>query len=76
MKMKTSITLSEDILGSLEEVAKDYKNRSKVIEEALREFLQRRVRDLRDDKDLKILNRKSEDLNEEAEDVLSYQAEL
>lgn len=76
MKVKTSITLSEELLRSLDEVAEEFKNRSDVIEQALRLFLQKRMQKLREGKDLKILNQKAKDLNEEAEDVLSYQVEL
>ncbi len=72
MKVKTSITLSEDLLKTVDEVSAEYKNRSDVIEQALRSFFQNRFYRLREIKDLKILNEKAEALNEEAEDVLSY----
>ncbi len=76
MKVKTSFTLSEDLLSQLEEVAREFKNRSDVIEQALRLFLKKRIQKIRESKDLKILNREAADLNDEAEDVLSYQVEL
>ena len=75
MKVKTSITLSEDILEAMDELLGG-KNRSAFIEAALRIYmrlLKKRERDLRD---LEILNKKSERLNQEAEDVLSYQVDL
>lgn len=76
MKVKTSITLSEDLLKTLDEVADEFKNRSDVIEQALRHFFQKRMQKLREERDLKILNQRAKDLNEEAEDVLSYQVEI
>lgn len=54
----------------------EFKNRSDVVERALRLLLQQRMRRLREEKDLKILNQRADDLNEEAEDVLSYQVDL
>jgi len=74
MKVKTSITLSEEILQAMDELL-DGENRSAFIEDALRVYmrlLKKRERDLRD---LKILNEKSDRLNREAQDVLSYQVE-
>lgn len=76
MKLKTSITLSEDLLAALEGVADEYKNRSEMIEQAIRFFIQKKIQSLREEKDLKILNEKADGLNDEAEDVLAYQVEL
>lgn len=76
MKVKTSVTLSEYLLKDLAAIAGGYKSRSDLIEEAVRLFLRERVKRFREEKDLKILNGKAKDLNEEAEDVLSYQADL
>ena len=76
MKIKTSITLSEDILEAIDRIIVKPKNRSAFIENALRDYLEKRAKKLRDDKDLEILNKNSDRLNREAEDVLSYQVEL
>jgi len=76
MKIKTSITLSEDILQSIDKILGDSRNRSAFIEAALRAYLTQRAKKSRDDKDLEILNKNSERLNKEAEDVLTYQVEL
>ncbi len=75
MKVKTSVTLSEDVVKQLDAVVETGESRSQVIERMLREAfatLERRTRDLRD---LEIINRNADKLNEEAEDVLSYQVE-
>lgn len=76
MKVKTSITLSPDLLTAIDEIAEDGSNRSRVIEQAVREFLERLQRQRRDARDLEILNRRADDFNREMEDVLSYQVEL
>jgi metal-responsive CopG/Arc/MetJ family transcriptional regulator len=76
MRLKTSITLAEETVRELDEVAGRGANRSRVIEEAVVEYLARRRRERRDARDLEILNRNATALNREVEDVLSYQADL
>jgi len=76
MKVKTSITLSEDLLAQLDMLAGEIGSRSAVLEQALREFLLNRKRRQRDARDLRILNTRSEELNREARDVLEYQVEM
>lgn len=76
MKIKTSVTLSEDLLQDLDRLGDEFKNRSEAVEEALRLLIRQRMQKLREEKDLKILNQKAAKLNEEAEDVLSYQVDL
>jgi metal-responsive CopG/Arc/MetJ family transcriptional regulator len=74
MKVKTSITLSEDLIQSIDEFSGGQKNRSELIERALRDYLDRQARLKRDLQDLVILNKKGDKLNREAADVLSYQS--
>ena len=76
MRLKTSITLAEETVRELDEVAGRGANRSRVIEEAVVEYLVRRRRERRDARDLEILNCNATALNREVEDVLSYQADL
>ena len=76
MKIKTSITLSEDLLQTMDQVIGASKNRSAFIELALRDYFERRAKKLQDDKDLEILNKSANRLNSESQDVLSYQLEL
>lgn len=71
MKVKTSITLSPEALRALDEVAGEL-SRSRVIELAILEFIERRHRAARDARDLEILNRSAEALNREVEDILAY----
>lgn len=75
MKLKTSVTLSEETVRVLDEIAGPGGNRSRVIEEAMSEFVRRRSQELRDARDLEIINRNAEQLNREVEDILAYQTE-
>jgi metal-responsive CopG/Arc/MetJ family transcriptional regulator len=75
MKVKTSITLSPETLEAVDQLAGDSSNRSRVIERAVLEFVERRRRAMRESRDLEILNRLADELNLEAEDVVAYQAE-
>ena len=72
MKVKTSITLSDDLLRAVDELAKS-SSRSEVIEQALRDFLAARARALRDARDLEIMNAHADAYNAETADLLSYQ---
>ena len=76
MKVKTSVTLSEDLVAQLDQLAGEIGSRSAVLEQALREFLMNRKRRKRDARDLRILNTFSDELNREAQDVLDYQVEV
>ncbi len=73
MKVKTSITLSEDLLDAIDKRSSQFKNRSDFIEAALRAYIAQIVRDEQNAKDLAILNRQADRLNQEAADVLAYQ---
>lgn len=76
MKVKTSITLSEDLLKAIDEYTGEYKNRSEFIEDAVRAFIMQLMRRQQDARDLKIINHRSDYLNREAADVLTYQVDL
>ena len=73
MKVKTSVTLSEDLLKAIDEQSGPQKNRSEFIENALRNYIGKVIRDGRNAEDLEIINRQADRLNDEAADVLSYQ---
>jgi metal-responsive CopG/Arc/MetJ family transcriptional regulator len=76
MKVKTSITLSEDIVEGLDRVAREGENRSQAVERLLRDCLAAEARKAAEQKDLALINQHAAELNAEAEDVLTYQAEL
>jgi metal-responsive CopG/Arc/MetJ family transcriptional regulator len=77
MKVKTSITLSEELLKVLDKRARQHhKNRSDFIEAAVWAFVRQLARNEQNARDLEILNRRADFLNEEAADVLSHQIPL
>jgi metal-responsive CopG/Arc/MetJ family transcriptional regulator len=76
MKLKTSITLSDELVYSIDKYGKNYKNRSDFIEAAVSAFIKQIVRKQQDIHDIAIINRNAARINEEAEDVLEYQAHL
>ncbi len=76
MKVKTSITLSEELIHSIDELLGEGKNRSELIEKAVTDYIERHIQAERNLKDLDIINKKADKLNKEAEDVLSYQVDL
>jgi len=76
MKIKTSITLSKNLLKEIDSIISKSGNRSLFIEEAIKNYLNHKKRFLRNQKDLEIINRSADDLNKEAEDTLSYQVKI
>ena len=76
MKVKTSITLSEDLVRAVDARSAQFKNRSDFIETALRAFIAQMIRDENNAMDLAIINRRAQHLNKEAADVLTYQVLL
>lgn len=73
MKVKTSVTLSPQTLRMLDQFAAPGLNRSRLIELAVLEYVKRRLIEEREARDLEILDRSAEELNQEVEDVLAYQ---
>jgi metal-responsive CopG/Arc/MetJ family transcriptional regulator len=77
MKIKTSITISDELLKVVDKRAKQFKkNRSDFIEAAISAFIRQLIRDEQNARDLEILNRRAEYFNQEAADVLAYQITL
>jgi metal-responsive CopG/Arc/MetJ family transcriptional regulator len=76
MKLKTSVTLSEDIVKTIDRVSRKGESRSETIERLLREGLAARARQAADARDLALINRHAAELNAEAEDVLIYQGDV
>lgn len=75
MKVKTSITLSEEVVEAVDRLSGETRNRSEFIEMALRHFIVQQERDRQNACDLEIINRRHARLNREAEDVLAFQGE-
>jgi len=76
MRVKTSVTIDEQVLRAIDKTTTRTRSRSRVIEDAAREFLARRARAAREARDLAILNESADGLNREMEDVLAYQADV
>ena len=76
MKVKTSITLSKDLVEKMDSLAGTYGNRSTLVEKALRDLIAAQEKLHRDSSDLEIINQQADTLNAEAIDVLSYQVDL
>ena len=71
--MKTSVTLSEDLLSQVDRAA-GAESRSAFIERVLRGFLRRSALLEEQENDRALLDRAAGALNEEAADVMAYQA--
>ena len=75
MKVKTSITLDEEVVAAIEAIAGEGESRSRTIERLLRQGLAARQRAAVDDRDRDIINAHADELAAEALDVLGYQIE-
>lgn len=75
MKVKTSVTLSEDLVKTVRRAARKGESRSETIERLVRQGLLAEARRAADARDLALINEHADRLNAEAGDVLGYQAE-
>jgi len=75
-KRKTSVSLSAKVLRTIDRLGGKGGNRSAVIEAAVLALWEAEQRRKRKAEDRKILDANADRLNQEAEDVLSYQVEL
>jgi metal-responsive CopG/Arc/MetJ family transcriptional regulator len=76
MRVKTSVTIDERVLRAIDRAAGAGRSRSRILEEAARDYLARQARVARDTRDRELIDEVADDLNAEMEDVLSYQADL
>lgn len=76
MKVKTSITLSNELLKAIDLRMGAYRSRSEFLEIAARKLIAELARKEAEQRDLEIINRRADSLNSEAEDVLSFQVPL
>jgi metal-responsive CopG/Arc/MetJ family transcriptional regulator len=74
MKEKTSITLSKEVLKSVDRLAGSKHSRSAFIERVLRRYLRARAKAALQARDLERINNAAARLNLEAAEVLEYQA--
>ncbi len=76
MKVKTSVTRSQDLLQTIDQVVNEHQNRSLFLETAAWDYIAKLRRAHQNERDLEILNRRAEYLNAEAADALAYQIPL
>jgi metal-responsive CopG/Arc/MetJ family transcriptional regulator len=74
MKVKTSVTLSPELLKAIDNSCGTGNSRSEFLERAAWEVLRRAAREERDKRDIAIINQHADQLNAEAADVLAMQA--
>ena len=69
MKEKTSVTLSPDVLTGIDRLAGSKRSRSALIDEVLRQYLRERARAQRDARDIELINRHADELNDARAEV-------
>jgi metal-responsive CopG/Arc/MetJ family transcriptional regulator len=67
------LTLSEDLVASIDKLAGPKTSRSAYIEQILREFVDRRVQARKGAREVAAINRHAAELNSEMSDALSFQ---
>lgn len=76
MEIQTSVNLSDELISVIDQIIGSSGSRSDFIEHVLRQYLKNRLKENLNSIDLKIINNNANSLNEEAEDVLTYQVPL
>jgi metal-responsive CopG/Arc/MetJ family transcriptional regulator len=76
MRVKTSVTIDEAVLRAIDRATTAKRSRSRILEDAAREFLRRRSRAAREERDRRILDESADALNLEMDDVLTFQGEV
>lgn len=76
MKIKTSITLSEELLSTIDDMVDASQNRSQFLETAAWEYIGKLRRAQMNQRDIEIINQRADYLNSEVADVLAYQVPL
>ena len=74
MRVRTSITVDEDLLETVDKLAGKPQNRSQFIEAAIQAYIIQHAYGERKARDLELINESADTLNLEALDVLEYQA--
>lgn len=75
-KLSVSVDLDEEVVDAVDEAAREGESRSRTIERLLRRSVVAGRRIEVDDMDRKVIDEHADELNEEALDVLDFQAEL
>ncbi|MBY0564783.1 MAG: ribbon-helix-helix domain-containing protein [Hyphomonadaceae bacterium] len=75
MKVKTSLTLSEDVIDAIDKLAGPGASRSAYIEKILQDFLDGRARERRIAREAAAINLHAAQLNQEMMDALAFQSD-
>ncbi|MBA3715324.1 MAG: ribbon-helix-helix protein, CopG family [Pyrinomonadaceae bacterium] len=76
MKDEASVTLSKDLLASVDNLVGPRQSRTEFIEAAVRAYVALMTRREQNARDFEILNLRADELNKQAEDLLEYQVDL
>ncbi len=74
MKLKTSLTLSGDLIATIDKLAGSKVSRSSYIEQILRDYVDGRAQARKDARETAAINRHAAQLKAEMSDALSFQA--
>ena len=74
MKLKTSLTLSGDLIATIDKLAGSKVSRSSYIEQILRDYVDGRAQARKDAREIAAINRHAVQLNSEMSDALAFQA--
>ena len=74
--MKTSLTLSGDLIAKIDKLAGSKVSRSSYIERILRDFVDGLAQARKDAREIAAINRHAAQLNDEMSDALSFQASV
>lgn len=76
MKVETTVELPEDLLTAIDQRSGEYGGRSELVEAAVRALIEAPSQSDLEARDLAIIERYADELNEEAADALEYQVPL
>ena len=77
VEVKTSISISPDLLEDIKAAAREQKrNISEIVENGMRDYLKKLMREKHDAREIEILNRIAEEQHEEILENLEYQADI
>lgn len=74
-RIKTSVVLPKKLLVSVDKIKSKKQSRSKLIENLLNDFVTKEKRRELNKRDMKIINRNADKINEQALETLEYQVD-
>ena len=73
-KVKTSVSISREVLDAIDGLVGDTGQRSALVEQAVIEYIARHRRQKRGEQDRRLIDRHAEDLERDVEESLDFQA--